>query len=172
MPKVSQWLRRYQIALLLSRLLALQSNFDALWVMRFDGCLMKSDFLKWFLVALSVKGIIFILSISIFKEDWSVTVDGFWSFISRYSNSYIVPIDTLIHLGEYTAYYPMPGYGAFYLFFRMFFEKLNAIILFQLLISSVTVVCLARLCEIIFYYLLFPIHYDFNFSAYRRNACL
>ena len=115
--------------------------------------LKKSDLLKWFFIALFVKVILFISTILIIKEGSGVPVNGFWSFISVDSNSYLLPIDHLLHLGKYSPDYRMPGYGIFYLFFRLFFEKpnaLNALILLQLLLSSVSVVYLAKLGEVIF----------------------
>ena len=147
-------------------------------------CLRKNNLLKWFLIALFVKSIVFIFSIFIIKDSSSVSVDGFWSFISGDSNSYLIPIDNLIRLGEYNPDYRMPGYGIFYLFFRMFFEKpnaLNALIFLQLVLSSVSVVYLANLGKVIFksreyFYLIFFIYlvipYVHFFDAYVLTESL
>ena len=89
--------------------------------------------LLWFFVALIIKGLFFF---SVVSQPHYTNVLGTWGIYGGDSDTYIVPIDNWIKSGKYTPDYRIPGYGIFYLAFRIFFNKIaacNALIVTQYL---------------------------------------
>ncbi|PCJ01415.1 MAG: hypothetical protein COB15_00390 [Flavobacteriales bacterium] len=115
----------------------------------------KSDFFPkasnwkfWCLIALFFK-----LLLLLFFLDGSNNIVGFFGFFGGDSIGYTEPIENLIKEGNYSPDFRMPGYGLFYLILHYFLPKaiaLNALIVFQLLLDSITVYLLARIAQLIF----------------------
>jgi len=93
--------------------------------------------------------------------------------------SYIDPIEKLMSNGHYYPDHRMPGYGIIYLFFRLFFSYVgayNCIVILQLIISSVSVYCMALLTRLILrsqgaFYVCFYIFLISTYSNYY-DVCL
>lgn len=93
--------------------------------------------------------------------------------------SYTDPIENLIANGHYIPDHRMPGYGAIYYLLRLLFSyntTYNTIVIAQLIISSLSVYCLALLCRLVaksdvIFYLAF---YFFLISTYSNyyDICL
>ena len=97
----------------------------------------------WVGVALLVKGVQFFATI--FGAHYS-DIPGTWAVFGGDAISYLQPVENLINNDAYTPDDRMPGYGAVYLFFRLFFDKANAVdcvVLAQYILDAVTVYVLA-----------------------------
>ena len=135
-----------------------------------------SKYFFWILLAFIVKALIpFFLLFLGHRADPHLLSFGFIGD----GPSYTDPIENLLANGHYYPDRRMPGYGIIYLFFRLFLSynsTYNSIIIVQLLVSSVTVYCLALLSRLILksqlaFYLAF---YFFLISTYSNyyDICL
>ena len=73
-----------------------------------------------------------------------------WTILTPDGHSYIDPVESYIRAQGYFPDYRMPGLGFFYYLFRLFLDKylaLNALLIFQTLISSISIYYLARLAH-------------------------
>jgi len=99
---------------------------------------------KWFLIALVVKGLFFafMLNTRYFYE-----VEGFLGASNGDLYSYLNPIEDLLNHRGYTSNDRLPGYGTPYLVLRLVFSKpmaCNVLIFMQLLLASVSVYFVAQ----------------------------
>lgn len=102
-------------------------------------------FLGAFLLALSVKGVLFIGLLQRFRN---AMFPGYWGGFTFDSASYIDPVEHLLANGAYLPDYRMPGFAVPYWCLRQLFDKaqaLNAYLLLQLLMGALSVVLLARI---------------------------
>ncbi len=67
--------------------------------------------------------------------------------------SYLEPINNLVQNGTFSPDFRMPGYGAAFLLFRLFFNQLlamNLLVILQLILAVVSVYCLALIALYVF----------------------
>lgn len=103
----------------------------------------SDKFRIWIGIALLVKILFLVLKIS--DAPHNVRYDCFGSDDGD-AASYIEPIENLLLKGEYYDDYRMPGYGWLYFIFRLFANQsisLNLLIIFQVILSAVSVYVLA-----------------------------
>jgi len=110
-----------------------------------------NEWKKWLLFIFFIKLSIFIYfcSVAVSNE----TAQGFYGYLTGDTDSYLVPIENLINNGEYRPDYRMPGYGLIYLPFYLTLPKvyaLNGLILFQLIISVVSIYFLGLISKQLF----------------------
>lgn len=73
-------------------------------------------------------------------------IPGIWGATMGDDSSYLAPIDNWLLHGAYSPDYRMPGYGVFYLLFRLIFGQAgacNGLIILQLVLAAISVYCLA-----------------------------
>ncbi len=124
----------------------------------------------WLVAGMVLKGAIFLLRLTRWVPHH---IDGFWGVSEGDTWSYILPIDNLIHLHQYSPDYRMPGYGVIYLPFAMMFSRgavYNIMITLQLAAACLSVYCLALVAKDIFrsaamFYLTF---YLFGISTFSN----
>lgn len=135
-----------------------------------------SNYIFWISLALLIKGLIPFLRLF-----FGVRADPHllsFGFIGD-SPSYTDPIENLLAYGQYSPDRRMPGYGMIYFIFRIFSSynfTYNAIIIIQLVISSVSVYCLALISRLVLksdkiFYLTFYMFLISNYSNYY-DICL
>lgn len=139
---------------------------------------MRKFFLKdpsnwkfWLLLGFIAKSIFFLYRILQSHEPHYL--EGFWGRDWGDTWWYLNPIDNLLKTGHYTPDFRMPGYGAIYLPFKFFFSSAtayNLLIVFQLLLASISVYVLALIAKSLvknntFFYLTF---YLFAISTYSN----
>jgi len=125
----------------------------------------------WFGLALLIKLAFFIY----FLHQYDKSLLDFNSVVIGHktgdTDSYLEPINNLIQNGSYNPDFRMPGYGFIYLLFRLLFNQLlasNLLVVLQLLLSAVSVYCLALSALYIYKsekYFLF-IFFIYAFSSY------
>ena len=128
----------------------------------------SSDWKFWIICALVFKTLIFVFQISMDRPN---DVPGFIGSTSPDTESYLLPVENLVYHGSYTPDYRMPGYAVVYLPLLIFFSKAwacNFVLIIQLLLSALSVYCLALTAKIGFqsnriFYLVF---YLFAISSY------
>jgi hypothetical protein len=126
----------------------------------------------WLLLAFLAKAVFFIFKI---REAHLPYMDGFWGGNNCDVWWYLTPMDNLLKNGNYLPDFRLPGYGAIYLPFRLFFSAAtacNIIIIIQLLLTSISVYVLALIAKSIFksdnfFYATF---YLFAISTYSNIA--
>ncbi|TAG24091.1 MAG: hypothetical protein EAZ32_19125 [Cytophagia bacterium] len=104
----------------------------------------SSNWPFWIGIALFVKGIHFFPNI---LSPHYTEVLGTWATFGGDAISYLAPIENLIENGSYFPDDRMPGYGAVFLFFWLFFGKIgaiNCVVVVQYLLDATTVYVLAR----------------------------
>jgi len=97
----------------------------------------------WLVLGLIVKGILFL---GVILNHPYRDILGIWGATMGDDSSYLDPIDNLLQYGTYSHDFRMPGYGLFYLLFRLIFAQpgaCNALIILQLLLASTSVYYLA-----------------------------
>jgi hypothetical protein len=135
-----------------------------------------SKYFFWILIAFIIKGLVpFFLLFHGHRADPNLLSFGFIGD----SPSYTDPIENLLANGHYNPDHRMPGYGAIYYLLRLLFSynfTYNTIIIAQLIVSAISVYCLASLCRLLFksqlaFYLAF---YFFLLSSYSNyyDICL
>jgi hypothetical protein len=135
-----------------------------------------SNYIFWILIALIIKGLIpFILLFHGHRTDPHLLSFGFIGD----GPSYTDPIESFLANGHYYPDRRMPGYGIIYLILRLIFSynsTYNTIIIIQLIVSSLSVYCLALLSRMVLksnlaFYLAF---YFFLISSYSNyyDICL
>jgi hypothetical protein len=98
----------------------------------------------WFSIALVVKTIVFLFSIS--QHHFSDVV-GFWGSLSGDAQTYLDPLENYIVSGNYDPDFRMPGLALVYVPFRYFFSiafSCNALLIIQLILSAFSVYVLAK----------------------------
>jgi Dolichyl-phosphate-mannose-protein mannosyltransferase len=102
---------------------------------------------KWFFIALLIKGAFFAIMLHLSFSD---EIEDFWGSTTGDTFSYIDPAENLLAGGSYNIDNRTPGYTACYFLLRLLFDKptaCNLLIFIQLLVASVSVVCLATLAR-------------------------
>ncbi len=108
----------------------------------------------WILVTLAFKAILLIYYTH--NIDTRLVVQGYpglWTGFGGDTRTYITPIENLLAHNSYSPNDRMPGYGIVYIMFRLFMNNvhaLNAVILLQVVVSSISVYALAITAERIF----------------------
>ncbi|HTA28759.1 MAG TPA: hypothetical protein VK809_13280 [Bacteroidia bacterium] len=137
--------------------------------------------LFWIVLGFIFKGIPFLFVI--LNHPYQ-DIQGIWGATQADDSSYLLPIDNFIHNGIYTPDFRMPGYGAFYLFFRLVFSPeiaCNILIVLQVVLASVSVYYLAliarnilknEICFYITFYLFILCPYSNFFDAYIATESL
>ena len=119
--------------------------------------ILKKIFLKnpyapafWLMLGFIVKGALFLGVV--FNHPYH-DIAGIWGATMGDDSSYIVPIDNLLKHGVYSPDYRMPGYGAVYLLFRLFFSQAgacNSLLVLQLILAASSVYYLALAAKYLF----------------------
>jgi len=108
----------------------------------------------WILVALAFKSILLIYYVhNIDPRLVEQGYPGLWGGFGGDTRTYIKPIENLLANGSYVPNDRMPGYGIVYIMFRFFMNgvhALNALILLQVIVSSISVYALGVTAERIF----------------------
>lgn len=144
----------------------------------FKQLLLKSpsNYIFWILLAFLFKGVIPLLQLFLtHRSDPHLLSLGFIGD----TPSYIDPIENFLANGHYSPDRRMPGYGIIYLLFRLFLSyraTYNTIVIVQLVVSSVSVYCLALLSRLILksdraFHLTFYMFLISNYSNYY-DICL
>ena len=113
-------------------------------------CTYFNHAIYWTALSLFIKGSILWFYLSFLPSDGDIK---FWSFLTPDGHSYINPIERFIRGERYFPDYRMPGLGFFYFIFRLFLSKvfaLNTLLVFQTLISSISIYYLSRLAQQLF----------------------
>lgn len=135
-----------------------------------------SNYIFWILLALLIKGILPFLRLFYgLRPDPHLLSFGYIGD----SPSYTDPIESLLSTGHYNPDHRMPGYGFIYFIFRLLFSyttAYNIIVIGQLIVSSLSVYCLALLSRSVFkstpaFYLTFYMYLLSNYSNYF-DTCL
>lgn len=98
-----------------------------------------------------IKGLLFAFFL---LNDHPHYMPGFWGYsVNSDEITYLDPIDNLLKNGEYLPDFRMPGYGVFYMAFRLFFERAtscNIMIFVQLLLDMLSTYLLFRIADKLF----------------------
>ena len=133
----------------------------------------------WIGVAIIVKTLFFVYKL--YEPHFPNTIyTGTFAIDSSDTISYIEPIENLLNHGTYSDDFRMPGYGWIYFLFRLVFNQLvslNLLVVFQLLLSSVSVFILALIAKSIFqknlaFYLTFIIYCISTYVSLFDNQLL
>ena len=108
-----------------------------------------SKYVFWISLAFLLKGLIPFLQLLLgHRADPHLLSFGFIGDTPSYTD----PVENLLANGHYSPDHRMPGYGAIYYVLRLLFSyntTYNTIVIAQLIISSISVYCLALLCRLI-----------------------
>ena len=135
----------------------------------------------WILFSLLCKGALFCLQIHLHPvENTQFQLENFWGGTWGDTGSYFEPIDNFIRFGKYAPDYRMPGYGIIYFPLALMFSKataFNIIIIIQLVLSVLSVYCLALTAKNIFnrdmyFYLTFYLMAFSTFSSLYDSILL
>ena len=125
----------------------------------------------WLMLGFVIKGILFI---SVVLNHPFHDIRGIWGATQLDDSSYLLPIDNLLQHGTYFPDFRMPGYGAIYLLFHLFFSQTgtcNALIVLQLILASASVYYLSLTAKSTFknnsiFYLTFYLFLACSFSNF------
>jgi len=124
----------------------------------------------WVILALFVKGLIFLLQIA---QAQNGGLAGFLGSFGGDTKTYIDPIDNLLRSGSYEPDQRMPGYGIIYFFLRLGLTKviaLNVLLFLQYIAASLSVYLLALSARKIFQStaIFYTVFYLFLISTYSN----
>jgi|GEM_PF-711114 len=133
-------------------------------------------YLFWILLAFLFKGVIPLMQLFLAHRSNSDLLS--LGFVGD-SPSYTDPVENFLTTGHYSPDRRLPGFGIIYLIFRLLFSyttTYDTIVIIQLVVSSVSVYCLALLARLVLksdrpFYLTFYMFLTSNYSNYY-DICL